>query len=126
MEQLLDVLEGHPEERARFQQFWQQLVAVLDGSTLLADYGFASRNAMLSEFVQRLHLKLLPTSPETLDASELFALAMPDALDAQGSRLCQKRACKRIALLLWAPATPPPRQQHPPSELLAMHTPGRP
>mgnify|MGYP000858146688 FL=1 len=104
VEQLLDVLEGHPEERARFQQFWQQLVAVLDGSTLLADYGFASRNAMLSELVQRLHLKLLPTSPETLDASELFALAMPDALDAQWIAALPEASLQRIAILLWAPA----------------------
>ena len=104
VDQLLDVLEGHPELLKRFQHFWQQLVAVLDGSTLLADYGFASRNALVSEFEHRLHLKLLPASPETLDASELFALAMPDALDAQWIPALPEASLQRIAVLLSAPA----------------------
>lgn len=102
--QLLKVLEDHPEDQARFQLFWQQLVAVLDGSTLLADYGFASRNALVSEFVHRLHLKLLPASPETLDTSELFALAMPVALDAQWISALPEASLQRIANLLSAPA----------------------
>ena len=43
---------------------------------LLADYGFASRNAFVSELAERLHHKLLPGTPETADASELFALVL--------------------------------------------------
>ena len=38
---LLDVLKGRPETQVCLQLWWQQLVLALDGSTLLADHGFA-------------------------------------------------------------------------------------
>jgi hypothetical protein len=48
----------------------------LDVATLLADYGFSTRNAFISEFAERLRQKMLPGTPETLDAAELFSLVM--------------------------------------------------
>jgi site-specific recombinase len=71
----------------------------------LADYGFASRNALLSEFIQRLHLKVLPMTPETTDASELFTLARPRALDAQWIAALPDATLQRLADLLRAPAS---------------------
>ena len=104
LELLLDVLQSRPESLATLQQWWQQLVQRLDGSTLLADYGFASRNAFLSELIQRLHLKLLPISPETSDASELFALALPHTVDALWIAALPEATRLRLASLLHAPA----------------------
>ncbi|MBK6595159.1 MAG: site-specific recombinase [Burkholderiales bacterium] len=104
VERLLDALQSQPETLTRVHQWWQQVVLMLDGSTLLADYGFASRNALVSEFVDRLHLKLLPSSPETQDASELFALAMPTALDAQWIAALPEATLLRVAEVLSAPA----------------------
>ena len=101
---LLDVLKGRPETQVCLQLWWQQLVLALDGSTLLADHGFASRNALLSEFIERLHMKLLPMSPETTDASELFALALPSAVDAQWIAALPDATLLRLADLLHAPA----------------------
>lgn len=101
---LLDILDTQPETREHLQDLWQQVVQRLDGSTLLADYGFASRNALVSEFFHRLHLKCLPATPETHDAAELFALAMPTALDAQWISALPEATLLRLADLLWAPA----------------------
>src|SRR5690606_28425927 len=44
---------------------------------------FAQRTSMGSEFMERLRYKLLPSSPDTLDASELFMLALPQEFDAR-------------------------------------------
>ncbi len=104
VELLLDVLQSRPDVLANLHLWWLQLLLALDGSTLLADYGFASRNALLSELIQRLHLKFLPMSPETTDASELFALALPRAVDAQWIAALPDTTLRRLADLLSAPA----------------------
>ena len=101
---LLDALDAQPRRTQRLKDWWAGLLAEVDGSTLLADYGFASRNAFVSELVQRLHYKLLPGTPETSDASELFALAMPDELDAQWLAALPASTLQRLAALLSAPA----------------------
>ena len=80
---LLQALEHSPPLRLRVQQWWQALMEPLDLTTLLADFGFAQRTAMTSELAERLRCKLLPISPDTLDASELFMLALPHEFDAR-------------------------------------------
>ena len=101
---LLDALDSQPRLTHRLRDWWAVLLTEVDGSTLLADYGFATRNAFVSELVQRLHYKLLPGTPETSDASELFALAMPDDLDAQWLAALQAPTLQRLADLLTSPA----------------------
>jgi site-specific recombinase len=89
---LLDVLEARPQTAERLPDWWQALTSSVDGSALLSEYGFGSRNAFVGELVERLFRRLLPATPETADACEFFALAMP------GDTL------RRLALLLSAPA----------------------
>ncbi|MDO8718377.1 MAG: recombinase, partial [Polaromonas sp.] len=101
---LLDVADARPQTAVRLQVWWHTLVATVDGTTLLSDYGFASRNAFVSELVERLHRKLLPATPETADACELFALAMPSALDAQWLAALPQPTLERLDTLLTAPA----------------------
>ena len=60
---LLDAAQARPEIRSRLQAWWQALVETIDGTTLLADYGFASRSAFVSEFAERIRQKLLPGTP---------------------------------------------------------------
>ncbi len=62
---LITAVDANPATAIRLQVWWQTLIDTVDGTTLLSDYGFASRNAFVSEFVERLHYKLLPVSPET-------------------------------------------------------------
>jgi site-specific recombinase len=104
VEMFLDVLDVRPDTAQRLREWWHALIGAVDGSTLLSDFGFASRNAFVSEWVERLHRKLLPASPETADASELFALVMPSALDAQWLADLSPTTLERLARLLSMPA----------------------
>jgi site-specific recombinase len=101
----LDAVDARPHMPIRLQVWWRTLLDTVDGTTLLSDYGFATRNAFVSELVERLHRKLLPTSPETSDASELFALVMPASLDASWLAALPEPTLARLGTLLSAPAS---------------------
>ena len=97
---LLDTLQQRPEVRTRLQAWWQKLLGTVDATALLADYGFSSRSAFASELMERLRLKFLPATPETADASALFALAFRDAFDARWLIALDDAALVRLADLL--------------------------
>ena len=101
---LLDAIEARPDVQQRLRAWWQVLLSTVDVTTLLADFGFAPRTAFLSELTERLRHKLLPDTPETLDASELFALALPRAFDAQWLAAIDNTQLERIEKLLRQPA----------------------
>lgn len=101
---LLDVLQAHPLLAHNVQQWWRKILHTVDASSLLADFGFSSRNSFLSAFVQRLNHKLLPSSPETEDASELFSMVMSNAVDAQWLMALPESTLEPLAKLLGAPA----------------------
>jgi len=60
---LLDVLEARPEPRQQLRAWWAELLGTVDGSTLLSDYGFGSRNAFMSELVERLQPQIATRHP---------------------------------------------------------------
>lgn len=97
---LLDTLQQRPETRARLQAWWQKLLGTVDATALLADYGFSSRSAFASELLERLRLKCLPGTPETADASALFALAFHDAFDTRWLTALDDASLARLADLL--------------------------
>ena len=101
---LLDAVEVRPDLQKRLRAWWHTLLSTVDVTTLLADFGFAPRTAFLSELAERLRHKLLPDSPETLDASELFALALPHGFDAQWLAAIDTQQLARIDRLLGQPA----------------------
>ena len=80
---LVEAAERSPDIQVRLQAWWAALTQQVDITTLLADFGFAQRTSMASELAERVRYKLLPSSPETLDASELFMLALPGDFDAR-------------------------------------------
>ena len=100
---LVQALENAPGSQARVQAWWATLTHTLDITTLLADFGFAQRTSMASELAERLRYKLLPASPETLDASELFMLALPGEFDARWLAALHEPLLNRLLALL-APA----------------------
>lgn len=103
--QLVQAAEDSAEVRVRLQAWWATLTAQLDITTLLADFGFAQRTSMASELAERLRYKLLPASPETLDASELFMLALPHGYDARWLAALDEALIDRLlAVLVPAPA----------------------
>ena len=99
----VEALEADPAACARMQAWWARFVETIDLTTLLADFGFAPRTALLSELTERLRYKLLPTSPETIDASELFMLALPDAFDAEWLNALDHALLARLRQLLEPP-----------------------
>jgi hypothetical protein len=70
----------------------ETLVQSVDITTLLADFGFAPRTAFVSELAERLRRKLLPGTPETIDASELFPLVFSSARRTLRPRTMDGRA----------------------------------
>ena len=100
VEYFLDALDAHPEKRLQMQDWWHMLIADLDIASFLSDYGFATRNAFITELMDRLHYKLLPGTPETCDSSELFALVLSGAGDAQWIAALPAPLLARLARLL--------------------------
>ena len=108
----LDALQARPGALQRARAWWQVLLETVDGTTLLADFGFASRHAFMSELAERLRLKLLPATPETVDASELFSLVLNDRFDAAWLTAMDAGLLARVATLLNAD----PSQASPPAQ----------
>lgn len=102
---LLDALQVRLDTRTRLQAWWQTLLETIDGTTLLADYGFASRSAFVSEFAERVRVKIFPATPETADASALFSLVLNHAFDAQWIAALEEPTLTRIQTLLVLPPT---------------------
>ncbi len=98
----IDALQMQPEVRARLQAWWQTLIQTVDLTTLLADFGFAQRTAFVSELAERLRRKLLPSTPETVDAAELFPLVAPTRFDAQWMGALEEPQIGQLTLLLSA------------------------
>ncbi|MFN3376734.1 MAG: site-specific recombinase [Burkholderiaceae bacterium] len=97
---LLDALQTQPELQARLRAWWTVLIDQVDATTLLADFGFSPRASLIAELADRLRMKLLPGSPETLDASELFMLSLPTAQDARWLAALDEATLQRLVQIL--------------------------
>ncbi len=96
----LDAAQARPGFQARLHQWWRTLVATVDATPLFADFGFAPRAAFLSDLGERLRYKLLPGTPETTHATELFMLLFPTPFDARWLKLIDEDSLARLGLLL--------------------------
>ena len=96
----LDSLDAHPGMVQQAQAWWRALMNTVDATPLLADYGFASRSAFVSELAERLRLKLLPATPETSNAAELFPLVLDRAFDAQWISAIDEPLMQRLQTVL--------------------------
>ena len=96
----LDAVQERPDLQARLQQWWTVLNDTVDITPLLADFGFAPRTGLASELSARLKRKLLPGSPDTIDASELFMMALPGSFDAQWLTALPAGLLARLVALL--------------------------
>ncbi|MDQ0588938.1 site-specific recombinase [Variovorax paradoxus] len=97
---LLDAIEARPELRERLCAWWRAFTQAVDLTALLADYGFAPRTAFVSELTERLRRKILPGTPETTDASDLFRMVLPGVFDAGWIALLDETQLARIGDLL--------------------------
>ena len=103
----LDAAQARPGFPQKLRLWWLTLVETVDATPLLADFGFAPRAAFLSELGERLRYKLLPGTPETTHATELFMLLFPVPFDAQWLKLLDEDTLGRLGALL-GPAAPEP------------------
>jgi site-specific recombinase len=115
---LLEALQARPDKALQARRFWQTLNQTLDVAVLLSDFGFSSRNAFISELSERLRLKLLPTTPETTEASVLFSLVLSHSFDAQWLLALDEAMCTRIVAALQPHAELPVQPSHWQSTLL--------
>ena len=99
-ESFVAAFEADEALRLRLQLWWQRFSATVDITTLLADFGFAPRTAMVTELTERLRVKLLPGTPETIDAAELFSIALPHEFDARWLTALPEPLLQRLAALL--------------------------
>ena len=108
----IEAVQNQPELQARLQAWWETLIQTVDITPLLADFGFAPRTAFLSELAERLRRKLLPGTPETQDASELFPLVMPTRFDAQWMSALEEPQIAQLTALLSANPARDTRRWH--------------
>jgi site-specific recombinase len=112
IQELLALLRHSTALRDRFQRWWAVTSTTIDITTLLADFGFAPRTSFMSEVGRRIRLQVLPMSPETTDAAELFELTLDydsdsawlSALDdhtLHGLSECLRLPSKIEGLSLW-------------------------
>ena len=97
--QFLQAIEARPAIEAHLREWWAVFVREVELTAMLADHGFSPRSAFLSEFGERLRRKLLPATPETIDASSLLRLALPVDSDAAWLQQLDADLLRRIARL---------------------------
>ncbi len=97
---LIERMETSVELRNRAQAWWLALLDGVDGTTLLADHGLAQRPVFLSEFINRLLQHVLPATPQTRDASELYSLLFPHDFDAAWLGRLDEETEQRLAAVL--------------------------
>jgi site-specific recombinase len=100
VEAFIQAAEADADVQARLQAWWTVFIDRVDITTLLADFGFAPRTAMITEVSDRIRNKLLPGTPETIDASELFSIALPSEFDARWLSALPEEWLQRLAALL--------------------------
>jgi len=111
--ELLDAADTLQDWPQRWQQWWTRFAQEVDLAPLLSEFGLASRPAFLAECVHRWQAQLLPASPATTDAAELFAWLFPDPRDARWLRAIPAHQWQRMVAWLHPKATaavPPERQ----------------
>ncbi|RYX93622.1 MAG: recombinase [Comamonadaceae bacterium] len=105
VQQFIEAVEAQPDAADRLHAWWLKLVGTVDVTTLLADFGFAPRTAFVSELAERIRRKLMPGTPETVDAAALFSLVAPNRFDAQWLGALDEDQVNRIAQLLAGTST---------------------
>ncbi len=98
----LDAISRDEEAKSRLQAWWTLLSTTVDITTLLADFGFAPRTAFVSELAERLRRKVLPGTPETTDAAELFLMVARSRFDAQWMSALGEAQISQLGKLLSA------------------------
>jgi site-specific recombinase len=96
----LDICEKNSNYEIAIRKYWASLVKDIDVAALLADFGFAPRSAFLSALASRIRRKVIPKTPETTNAAELFELVFTKPSDAQWLTSLDQSVLQRLSHLL--------------------------
>ncbi|MES2912470.1 MAG: site-specific recombinase [Pseudomonadota bacterium] len=102
LQTFITTVQAQPDVEAKLKAWWHKLLEEVDVTTLLGDFGFAPRTAFMSELAERMRRKMLPGTPETRDASELFPLVAPTRFDAQWLGALEEVQVNQLVALLSA------------------------
>jgi len=92
------VLERNPPQRAAVQQLLATFASDVDAVSLFSDLGFAPRASLGSELAERIRVLLLPRTPDTRNAAELFTLlVLPE--DAEWLQHLDEATAEKLAAL---------------------------
>ena len=110
---LVDTLLARPENKKHWENWWTGFLADTDATPLLADLGFASRAAFISDLGHRLRMKFLPSTPDTRDLGALFLFLKPEPFDVQWLQALDEHTLKGLTRLALpeAPTRAPPNLQ---------------
>jgi site-specific recombinase len=100
LKHLLNVLERNPAHARAFASVITTVWRDVNAVGLFADVGFAPRVALWSEFLHRLRQRLLPSTADTTELSELFSLLFPDVADEHWLLALDDGLLQRLANLL--------------------------
>jgi site-specific recombinase len=103
IEMVLNTIDGNSSYQKAVRKYWSALADSVDFSTLLADFGFAPRAAFFSALAARMSRKLVPKTPETNNAAELFELVFHKPSDSRWLADLDQKTLARIGLLLSVP-----------------------
>ncbi|MBK6869054.1 MAG: recombinase [Burkholderiales bacterium] len=110
---LLDAADVRPDWLKLWRAWWDEFLAGIDATPLLADLGFAPRGSFGGELAHRLRRKLIPATPDSTDLSELFGLLLPGEFDARWLRALDERTLTRLRVTLFYADPGEPRPDRP-------------
>ena len=100
LKHLLNVLDKHPEHRARVEGVLGAFWADIRAAGLFSDFGFGPRMALGQEIGDRLLMHWLPATPDTRELGELFPLLFADD-DAAWLEAIDDATLARLAAPQW-------------------------
>jgi site-specific recombinase len=100
LKHLLNVLDKHPEHRARFEGVLHAFWADIRAAGLFSDFGFGPRMALGQEIGDRWLKRWLPATPDTRELGELFPLLFADD-DAAWLEAIDDATLARLAAQAW-------------------------
>ena len=96
---LLHQLEQNPAWREQVQGLLSAFWRDIDAPALFADLGFGARRSFASELLARVHLRVLPGTPDTRDLAALFHLLFEPA-DRSWLAAIDRATWQRLAVLV--------------------------
>jgi site-specific recombinase len=102
----VEYLEDNPEQRARFQAAFADLLSEMNCVPLFAEAGIPSDHTFISEIGHRISGRLLPSAREESDAAKLLVLLYPNERSARRFLASPPELFQRLVAAVTPPQDP--------------------